>query len=404
MEALIIISLFVLATGACIGSFLNVVALRALSKESIVFPASKCPVCNTPIKWYDNIPVLSYLFTFKGKCRSCGCKVSIQYPIVEVVTAILFLITFLAFGFTLKTLLLLILISIAIVIAITDIKNEYIFDVHLWSFIVMSIVYSLFVKNGIENAFDVFLGLIVAVIAMECLAKLSYYLIRKKDTVTNEVSGENTVEDNETSVQTDVNENIEATETPVCEANNTEEGECENPPVNDTQTDEADEDNENEEDIDINEYVNKYKRAFGEGDTYLAAGSGALLGVEYVLFALIGAIIVQSVCILPQFFFGLYKQKEIRLLISLSLFVFIAVAYWILSNIYTLPLWAVFAFIIPLIYFAIDSITRLKRTVNNKGFIAIPFGPALLLTTFIILFWGDGIISFFKKHIFLVMG
>lgn len=402
MEALIIISLFVLATGACIGSFLNVVALRALSKESVVFPSSKCPVCNTPIKWYDNIPVLSYLFTFKGKCRSCGCKVSIQYPIVETITAILFLITFLAFGITLKTLLLLILISIAIVITITDIKKEYIFDIHLWVFIAMSIVYSLFVKNGIENAFDVFSGVLVAVIAMECLAKLSYYLIRKKDTTTNEVSAENIGEDNETSLQTDINENLETTATPDCKLNNSEEGQSENSPAAVSISDK--ENKENEEDVDINEYVNKYKRAFGEGDTYLAAGAGALLGVEYVLFALIGAIIVQAVCILPQFFFGLYKQKEIRLLISLSLFIIIATAYWILSNIYTLPLFVVFAFIIPLICFAIDSITRLKRTVNNQGFIAIPFGPALLITTFIILFWGDAIISFFKKHIFLVMG
>ena len=55
----ILICLFILMTGACIGSFLNVVALRALSRESIVFPASKCPQCNEPIKWYDNIPVLS---------------------------------------------------------------------------------------------------------------------------------------------------------------------------------------------------------------------------------------------------------------------------------------------------------------------------------------------------------
>ena len=67
MSEEILICIFVLAVGACIGSFLNVVALRALSKESIIFPSSKCPKCNTPIKWYDNIPVLSYFLTFKGK-------------------------------------------------------------------------------------------------------------------------------------------------------------------------------------------------------------------------------------------------------------------------------------------------------------------------------------------------
>ena len=85
----------VLWVGASIGSFLNVVALRAISNESIVFPSSKCPKCNQPIKWYDNIPIISYLFTFKGKCRNCGEKVSIQYPIVEALTSILFLVVFL---------------------------------------------------------------------------------------------------------------------------------------------------------------------------------------------------------------------------------------------------------------------------------------------------------------------
>ena len=112
MEEFLLICLFVLVVGACIGSFLNVVALRALSKESIVFPSSKCPECSEPIKWYDNIPVLSYLFTFKGKCRNCGCKVSPQYPIVEALTALLFLAVTLAFGITLKTLIVLILLCI----------------------------------------------------------------------------------------------------------------------------------------------------------------------------------------------------------------------------------------------------------------------------------------------------
>ncbi|MCD7740013.1 MAG: prepilin peptidase, partial [Candidatus Gastranaerophilales bacterium] len=116
INEIILISIFVLAAGACIGSFLNVAALRAISGESIVFPASKCPLCGEPIKWYDNIPVLSYFFTIKGKCRNCGGKVSVQYPVVEASTALLFLVIFTAYGFTIKTLLLLILLSISIVI------------------------------------------------------------------------------------------------------------------------------------------------------------------------------------------------------------------------------------------------------------------------------------------------
>ena len=179
IDELLLICFFVFITGACIGSFLNVVALRAISKESIVFPSSKCPSCNEPIKWYDNIPVISYLFTFKGKCRNCGEKVSIQYPIVEALTAILFLAVFLSFGVTFKTLLLCILLSISIVIIITDIKKEYVFDVHSWILIIFAIITSL-VINGLDNYATTAIGLIVGVFVMEIIARVSYYLVRKK--------------------------------------------------------------------------------------------------------------------------------------------------------------------------------------------------------------------------------
>ena len=171
IDELLLICFFVLITGACIGSFLNVVALRAISKESIVFPSSKCPLCNEPIKWYDNIPVISYFFTFKGKCRNCGEKVSILYPIVEALNAVLFMAVFLTYGLTLKTLFLLILLSISIVIMITDIKIEYVFDIHSWILIISAIIASLVFK-GVENYSFTAIGLIVGVFVMEMIARL----------------------------------------------------------------------------------------------------------------------------------------------------------------------------------------------------------------------------------------
>ena len=86
----------VVILGLVIGSFLNVVGLRFLSGESIVFPASKCPKCQTKLKWYDNIPVLAYTLLL-GKCRYCKEKISFQYPLVEAITAIMFLFVFLAY-------------------------------------------------------------------------------------------------------------------------------------------------------------------------------------------------------------------------------------------------------------------------------------------------------------------
>ncbi len=81
---------FAFALGAIVGSFLNVVIHRYPREESIVFPASHCTNCNTPIKAYDNIPILSYLW-LRGRCRACHEPFSIRYPLVELANALFYL-------------------------------------------------------------------------------------------------------------------------------------------------------------------------------------------------------------------------------------------------------------------------------------------------------------------------
>lgn len=81
--------------GACIGSFLNVVIYRVPKEESVVTPGSHCG-CGQPIKWYDNIPMLSWLL-LRGRARCCGRKFSFRYPAIEFLTALLFLATWLKF-------------------------------------------------------------------------------------------------------------------------------------------------------------------------------------------------------------------------------------------------------------------------------------------------------------------
>jgi leader peptidase (prepilin peptidase) / N-methyltransferase len=76
------------AFGLIIGSFLNVVAYRLPRGESVAFPGSHCPSCDTPIKPYDNVPVFSWLW-LRGRCRSCNTSISARYPVVEAVTAAL---------------------------------------------------------------------------------------------------------------------------------------------------------------------------------------------------------------------------------------------------------------------------------------------------------------------------
>lgn len=91
--------LFVFVMGAIIGSFLNVCIYRMPRNQSIVFPASHCPHCKKDLYWYDNIPILSYIVLF-GKCNFCRKKISLRYPVVELLTASLITALYLKFGVT----------------------------------------------------------------------------------------------------------------------------------------------------------------------------------------------------------------------------------------------------------------------------------------------------------------
>lgn len=91
--------LFVFIFGALIGSFLNVVIIRIPRDESVAFPASHCMHCNTPLKAWHNVPVISWLM-LRGKCAFCGEKISLQYPMIELFSALIFLFSAMKFGFT----------------------------------------------------------------------------------------------------------------------------------------------------------------------------------------------------------------------------------------------------------------------------------------------------------------
>ena len=84
------VSFFIFVFGACVGSFLNVCIFRLPEEgRSIVRPRSQCPSCHTMIRWYDNIPIVSYIL-LKGKCRKCAAPISPQYIIVEALTGYIF--------------------------------------------------------------------------------------------------------------------------------------------------------------------------------------------------------------------------------------------------------------------------------------------------------------------------
>ncbi|HEV7731566.1 MAG TPA: prepilin peptidase [Candidatus Binatia bacterium] len=85
--------------GACVGSFLNVCIYRIPEDESVVTPRSRCPGCGTEIAWYDNIPILSWLF-LRARCRSCASPIAARYPLVEGITGGLAVLALVRFGLT----------------------------------------------------------------------------------------------------------------------------------------------------------------------------------------------------------------------------------------------------------------------------------------------------------------
>jgi len=135
-------TIIIFILGLVIGSFLNVVIYRLPLKKSIIFPSSHCPNCETELKYYDLIPVLSYILT-KGRCRYCGEEISLQYPIVELLTGFLFLLTFLKYGLTSEFIILILLISSLIAVSFIDIKYQIIPNEITFLFIPLGLILSL---------------------------------------------------------------------------------------------------------------------------------------------------------------------------------------------------------------------------------------------------------------------
>lgn len=114
--------------GACIGSFLNVCILRIPEGKSIVRPPSSCPECGDRIPFYCNLPVISYLF-LKGRCRNCSTRISIRYPLVEILTGFLAAALYIRFGLSPDTAIWFVLICTLLVISFIDLDHQIIPDI-----------------------------------------------------------------------------------------------------------------------------------------------------------------------------------------------------------------------------------------------------------------------------------
>lgn len=314
--------IFVFVIGLCIGSFLNVVALRAFTGESIVLPASKCPKCGAKIRPYDNIPVLSWII-LGGKCRDCKNSISIQYPIVEFITGIGFLGFYFHFSkffidtdIILRNAILLpfflILFCLAIVISITDIKEKVVFDVHTISLAVVIVLFQ-FMGGNFKEAI---IGLVIGALSMEILSGISWLLVKK--------------------------------------------------------------------------------RAFGTGDSYIAASMGALLGVKMFFVALVVAVVIQALCIIPALIKKLYVGGEYKVLVTAAMFIAL-VGFYKLPYFTTLSneiLEYVFVILMTIVGFYLCRLMlTIKSLKENPTY--WPFGPSLLIAMFLTAFYGGIIEHFF---------
>ncbi|MGL5615360.1 MAG: prepilin peptidase [Sarcina sp.] len=164
--------------GIVIGSFLNVCIYRIPAEKSIVRPPSACGNCNTTLKWKDLIPVVSYL-SVAGKCRYCREKISLRYPLIEILTGVLITGLFFKYGLTYEFFKFAILVLVLIVIAFIDYDTTDVYSITTIPIIITGILLILLENLGIsvtitEYIKNVALGLSGGLVAAAVIAFICY--------------------------------------------------------------------------------------------------------------------------------------------------------------------------------------------------------------------------------------
>lgn len=151
--------IFAFLLGAVVGSFLNVCICRLPEDKSIVSPPSACPRCGNSIRWYDNIPIVSFLL-LRARCRFCGEPISWRYPLVEALNGIIALLLFIKLGPTLTFLALFLFSSSLVVITFIDLDHQIIPDCISLPGIVLGFLFSFFLpwNSWLNSAAGILLG------------------------------------------------------------------------------------------------------------------------------------------------------------------------------------------------------------------------------------------------------
>jgi leader peptidase (prepilin peptidase)/N-methyltransferase len=170
--------------GACFGSFLNVCISRWPDGLSVVRPRSRCPNCGHQITALENIPVFSWIF-MRGRCRGCGNPISFQYPLVEIIVGLVWMLSFFYYGLTFTAARVAMLITVLIGIAITDMKRYLIpdgFTVFGIIWVMVTAIISLFIGDGepFAGAYDALLGACVGAGAIAIAGWLGEVALKKE--------------------------------------------------------------------------------------------------------------------------------------------------------------------------------------------------------------------------------
>jgi len=179
----ILIAFYVFAIGACVGSFLNVCIGRWPEGLSVVKPRSRCPKCGHQIKATENIPIVSWLL-LRGRCSSCHERISIQYPIVEVLVGLVWLVAFFQFGTSFTAFRVAVFATVLLGISITDAKYFLIpdgFTVFGLLFVLLTSLVALYLGESYPFAgpWDAFIGMCVGAGAISIVGWLGEVWLRR---------------------------------------------------------------------------------------------------------------------------------------------------------------------------------------------------------------------------------
>lgn len=157
--------LYIALIGLCIGSFINVVVYRVPINKSIMFPSSSCIVCNNKIKWYDNMPILSYLL-LGGKCRNCKTKISKRYPLTELCVMSIFILMYIAYGFTFEFFKYITLGLFIIVIGLIDYDTTYVYCSITYLAMITGAIFILIEKLILKQSINTYLIATIVVLSL----------------------------------------------------------------------------------------------------------------------------------------------------------------------------------------------------------------------------------------------